>query len=116
MTMIKRGRMLRVSYRILQGADIKIKLQGADIKIKLQGADIKIKLQGADIKIKLQGADIKIKLQGADIKIKLQGADRICFSLLLCTPMMQFLAGIANKVIYNVGAQRSRQFVFEWEK
>ena len=73
-------------------------------------------MQGADIKIKLQGADIKIKLQGADIKIKLQDADRICFSLLLCTPMIRFLALIANKFIYNVGAQRSRQFVFESEK
>ena len=38
------------------------------------------------------------------------------FCLLPCTPNIRFLAGITSKFIYNVGAQRSRQFVFESEK
>ena len=38
------------------------------------------------------------------------------FCLLSCTPNVRFLAGITSKFIYNVGAQRSRQFVFESEK
>ena len=33
------------------------------------------------------------------------------FCLLPCTPNVRFLAGITSIFIYNVGAQRSRQFV-----